>query len=411
MRADWQTGQLGDFFEIVTGGTPPKAKKEMYGSYMPLVKPPELTGTGVHWSKDFLSEKGAAASRVLPVGSVLVSCIGNLGKIGISKVELATNQQINSIKPNAKKAFPEFIFYLVKSPYFIDQLNTLTSGTTVPIVNKSKFKSILVALPTLSEQKRIVAILDEAFAGIDTAIANTEKNLANARELFESYLDSVFTKNESSWHKFKLESICKKITVGHVGSMANRYKAEGIPLLRSQNIRPFRVDLDKVVFIDEEFHGELKKSALKPGDLGIVRTGYPGTAAVIPESLAVANCSDLVIVRPGDQVLSDFLAIVFNSYYGKQAVAGVLVGAAQKHFNVTAAKAALIPLPSLEEQKRFVAECGYIRSEHQRLEAIYQQKLTALAELKQSLLQKAFSGELTADKAASPSILKEEELA
>src|SRR3954469_19329308 len=94
-----------------------------------------------------------------------------------------------------------------------------------------------------------------------------------------------------------------------------------------------------VVYVDRKFHGELAKSQLRPGDVAIVRTGYPGTAAVIPESLTLSNCADLVIVRVGEQLDPQYVAAFFNSSYGKKLVSGNLNGAAQKHFNVTSAKA------------------------------------------------------------------------
>ena len=288
--------------------------------------------------------------------------------------------------------YPKFIYYLLSS----FNLARFSSGAGVPTLNRNSVHQELVWIANeVEEQKRIVAILDEAFAGIETAVANTEKNLANMQELLDSYLDAVFVKHLDVWPVRKLDSVCEKITVGHVGSMAKRYKPSGIPLLRSQNIRPFGVDLKNVVYIDEEFHAELKKSALLPGDLGIVRTGYPGTAAVVPDSLPVSNCSDLVIVRPGEQANAEFLALFFNSPFGKRTVVGALVGAAQKHFNVTSAKAALIPIPTYEEQTRVVAESNAVRAECANLERTSRQKLASLRELKQSLLQKAFSGELT----------------
>jgi type I restriction enzyme S subunit len=114
--------------------------------------------------------------------------------------------------------------------------------------------------------------------------------------------------------------------------MANLYKPAGIPFLRSQNIRPFSVSMQNMVFIDEAFHAALAKSSLQAGDVAIVRTGYPGTAAVIPDSLGVANCSDLVIVRPGPEIDAHFLTAFFNSSFGKSMVSGKVVGAAQKHF-------------------------------------------------------------------------------
>lgn len=148
-----------------------------------------------------------------------------------------------------------------------------------------------------------------------------------------------------AWNSRKLKEMCTKITVGHVGSMADQYRAEGIPMLRSQNIHPFRLNFDNLKFIDENFHAKLKKSALQPGDVAVVRTGYPGTAAVVPPSLGIANCSDLVIVRPGKELNSHFLAAIFNSAFGKNLVSGNLVGAAQQHFNVTVVKELKLQFP------------------------------------------------------------------
>jgi type I restriction enzyme, S subunit len=163
-------------------------------------------------------------------------------------------------------------------------------------------------------------------------------------------LNDVFSKSNELIEK-SLSSVCPKITVGHVGSMAKRYKSAGIPFLRSQNIRPFQISLDNIVYIDEDFHSELAKSKLNPGDLAIVRTGYPGTAAVVPAELSEANCSDLVIVRPSAEINPYYLAAFFNSTYGKELVTGKLVGAAQKHFNVTAVKDLMKPM---SKQKKTV---------------------------------------------------------
>ncbi|WP_200628903.1 restriction endonuclease subunit S [Stutzerimonas balearica] len=155
----------------------------------------------------------------------------------------------------------------------------------------------------------------------------------------------------NDWREVRLEDVCERITVGHVGSMANEYVSEGIPFLRSQNITPFKVDLRDVKYITSEFNEKLKKSALKPGDVAVVRTGYPGTAAVIPRALMVSNCSDLVIIRPGEEIDSWFLSCLFNSVWGKSMVAGNLVGVAQQHFNVGAAKNLRIRLPPIQIQQ------------------------------------------------------------
>lgn len=125
-----------------------------------------------------------------------------------------------------------------------------------------------------------------------------------------------------------------------------------------------------------------------------MRTGYPGTAAVIPESLPVSNCSDLVIVRPGPDADPHYLAVFFNSTTGKQLVAGNVVGAAQKHFNVTAAKQVSIAFPPVSEQRRIVAYLREFSLETQRLQSIYERRIAAFDDLKTSLLHQAFNGQL-----------------
>jgi type I restriction enzyme S subunit len=297
------------------------------------------------------------------------------------------------VRLDEKRVVPRFFLYQYISPLFRDFLSDRTiRGATVDRISIKEFPAFPITVPPLPEQQRIVGILDEAFDGIATAKANAEKNLQNARALFESHLQEVFTRSGEGWVQKRLSDICTEITVGHVGLMAKQYKGSGIPFLRSQNIRPFRVTLENVVFIDEVFHSSLSKSQLRPGDLAIVRTGYPGTAAVIPDTLKTSNCSDLVIVRPGNHVDPHYLAAFFNSSYGKGMVIGKLVGAAQRHFNVAAAKNVLIHLPPLTEQRGVVSAITASRLQTQRLESIYRQKLAALDSLKKSLLDQAFNG-------------------
>lgn len=159
----------------------------------------------------------------------------------------------------------------------------------------------------------------------------------------------------SNWQEFKLKDVCADITVGYVGPMAEEYQEAGIPFLRSLNIKPFKLDYDNLKFIDDKFHEKLRKSALRPGDIVVVRTGYPGTACVIPKALKVANCSDLVVIRPGEKINPHFLAAIFNSTFGQNLVSGNLVGAAQQHFNVTVAKELKLQLPSRILQDKIAA--------------------------------------------------------
>jgi len=159
------------------------------------------------------------------------------------------------------------------------------------------------------------------------------------------------------WKRVRLGEVADEVTVGHVGPMVDEYHLSGVPFLRSQNVLPHRIDLSDIKFIDRDFHSKLKKSALRPGDVVTVRTGKPGTTAVVPDSLAEANCSDLVITRPGPALDAQWLSYYVN-VAASDYVSAHLVGAVQQHFNVGAAKNMVLHLPPLNEQQAIAEVLG-----------------------------------------------------
>jgi type I restriction enzyme S subunit len=395
MTAKWVYKNLGDVCQVIGGGTPSKDRPEFYGGDIPWATVRDMRQEWITETEHQITDAALknSASNVIPAGNVVIATRVGLGKVSMVAQGTAINQDLRGLVPNdPRRMDPHFLFWWAK--YIAPQIVKAGTGATVQGVKVPFVKSLQIPFLPLQEQRRIVGILDEAFDGIATAKAKAEKNLQNAGAVFESYLEGIFSRRGEGWIDQQLASLCSKITVGHVGSMATQYKEGGVPFLRSQNIRPFMVSMEGLVFIDEKFHQSLEKSRLSPGDLAIVRTGYPGTAAVIPPELPDANCSDLVIVRPGKQVSPYFLAAFFNSAFGKQLVLGKIVGAAQKHFNVTAAKEVMLHVPPIAEQRAIVGRIDAMRKETQRLESIYQRKLAALDELKQSLLHQAFSGAL-----------------
>ncbi|MGW5864497.1 restriction endonuclease subunit S [Streptomyces sp. NPDC055239] len=153
-----------------------------------------------------------------------------------------------------------------------------------------------------------------------------------------------------AWSHRALSELCTTITVGHVGTMAGEYKPSGIPFLRSKNVRPGRLDLADLAYVGSSFHEDLKKSQLLANDIVIVRTGTPGSAALIPESFGEANCSDIIIARPTKQVSPRFLCYAINATAGAF-VSAHTVGAVQQHFNIGSARKLQIHTPPLHEQQ------------------------------------------------------------
>lgn len=397
MKKNWRYGQLGQFFETVTGSTPPKNKKQYYGNDVPFVKPPELQNGPLDSAEDGLSKEGATVARVLPPKSILVSCIGNLCKIGMNTIPVAFNQQINAIKPDYDKAIPEFIYYLTLSPAFSEQLHRLASGTTVPIVNKSKFNSIQIPLPPLPEQKRIVAILDEAFAGIDAVVANTRQNLANARELFESYLNAVFSRKGEGWEEKRLDELCTFSSGGTPSKGNSSYWLGEIPWVSGRDMKSTRLSDSALHISQSAVEGSATRMASVGTLLILVRGMGLAHGAQIAELLApCAFNQDIRGIHAKPELLPRYLLFALRDRINTSDT--VMSNAAHGTLKIDSneLQKVVIPFPPLDHQVKIVSTIDALTDETQRLESIYQQKLAALAELKQSILQKAFAGELTA---------------
>lgn len=394
-KAGWQVTTLGAAFSTATGNTPPKNNAQFYGQFMPLVKPPELCDVELDSAEDGLSEAGAAVARTLPPNSILVSCIGNLGKIGLNTVPVAFNQQINAILPDARKALPAFMFYQVLSCAFKDQLEALASGTTVPIVNKSKFNSIEIVLPPLPEQHRIVAILDAAFDHIATARANCEANLLNARAIFESHLQAVFTQRGDGWvdHNKPLSELCDLIVDCEHKTAPTQLA--GIPSIRTPNIGKGKLLLDGVYRVsDDTYQAWTRRAEPIAGDLIFAREAPAGNVAVIPENLKVCLGQRTVLIRPSRKVfVPEFLALILLSPLMQTTLLGHSRGATVQHVNMKDIRALDVGrIPSLVIQAEVVKKFEELEAKTQRLESLYQRKRQALDDLKKSLLHQAFSG-------------------
>jgi type I restriction enzyme S subunit len=187
----WERRRLGEICEVVTGNTPSKNNPENYGDYLPWVKPEDLDkemyvkDTGEH-----LSALGASQARILPRGTVMVSCIGNLGKIAIAGRELATNQQINSLIPKLE-VNSEYLYFCCRT--IQSTLEKLSASTTLKIVNKTAFASIAIPLPQLATQHQIAAELKERIASAEKLKASIEKQLDVIKALPQAILRKAFS--------------------------------------------------------------------------------------------------------------------------------------------------------------------------------------------------------------------------
>jgi type I restriction enzyme S subunit len=355
-------------------------------------------------AEDSLSEAGAGVARVVPPGSVLVSCIGNLGKTALNTVPVACNQQINAILPNLSVALSEYIFYQVRSNYFRDQLHALSSGTTISIVNKSKFNTIKIVTPPLSEQRRVVAILDEAFVGLDAMRTNAEKNLHNARYLLDEYLNKMFDRDAAGWQQRPIARITAKIGSGATPKGGQEsYKSDGIPLIRSMNVHDRLFKYDGLAFIDNEQAKKLDTVSVENGDVLLNITGASvARCCRAPIDVIPARVNQHVsIIRPIQSiVLSRFMEYALTARINKDRLlsVGEKGGTTRQAITKAEIQQFLLSYPQIEIQRQLIARIDSLSEDTSRLASLYIRKLALIAELKQSLLQKAFSGQLTASK-------------
>ena len=397
MRADWELLPIGDVFQTVTGNTPPKRQSELYGGEISFIKPPELLNKKLSNSKDHLSELDAEKARIAPIGSVLVSCIGNLGKIGFVIKPVAFNQQINAIFPNIDKALPEYVFYFSQSPKFLKALHTLASGTTVSIVNKTRFNTIKIPLPPLEEQKRIVEVLDKAFEGLDRARQNTEANLASAKELFESALQKHFD-NYSRGIRKEISSIAivkggKRIPKGHKLTAENT----GFPYVSVKNFNDQgSIDVEDVMFVPANVQPQIARYTISSQDLYVSIAGTIGKTGIVPPELCGANLTEnaakLTFV---DEVLNHYVYFFTRTpEFREQALAQTRT-TAQPKLALSRLEQIVVPVPSVADQRNAISLFERIDSQLQRTRRRYSQKLKCIDQLRQSILQRAFAGELT----------------
>ncbi|MHB1799601.1 MAG: restriction endonuclease subunit S [Vulcanimicrobiaceae bacterium] len=190
----WMWATYTQIGVVTTGFTPPTTDPENFGGDIPFFKPTDLdAGGSVVLAREHLSEKGTAKGRLLPAGSVLVTCIGaTIGKTGLARVSCATNQQINAITPNGSLVNSDFVYAWTVSPSGYKQILDNSSATTLPILNKSKFEALGVPLPPLAEQHRIVAEVDRRLALLRETEDMVDTDLRRAVQMRQSILASVF---------------------------------------------------------------------------------------------------------------------------------------------------------------------------------------------------------------------------
>jgi type I restriction enzyme S subunit len=296
-----------------------------------------------------------------------------------------------------KKLLPEFVLLFFQTAGYWQSIKDGSSGSAQGGFNATKLGALTIPVPPLAEQVRIVGLLDEAFEGLATAKANAEKNLQNARALFESHLQSVFTQRGPGWVEKPLAELCDSSRVITYGVIKlGDETPNGVPCLRTSNVRWLHIDIEGMKRITPKLSAEYSRTILKGGEVLVNVRGTLGGVAVASPEMAGWNVSREVAVVPinSSRVNPAFLSYLIGSGTSQHWLGGVKKGAAYIGINIEDLRLLPVNAPKMEKQLEVVEHLDSLHEETQRLARIYERKLAALAELKKSLLHQAFTGEL-----------------
>jgi type I restriction enzyme S subunit len=399
----WHTKKLGDLCGIELGRTPARAHKlfwdenrETTNVWLSIADLLNSEGNIISDSKEYISDEGAAISKIVRKGTLLVSFKLTLGRLAFAGRDLYTNEAIAALTINDEKILAKkFLFYFL---HFFDWDKEAEGDEKIKgkTLNKAKLKEISIHYPSLREQQRIVTILDEVFDGIAVAAVNAEKNLASARELFDNYLCTTFCMDGDGWSRTTLGDLCESVEYG----TATKSLPEGrVAVLRMGNIQNGNLDWENLVYTDD--NEEIVKYSLKAGDVLFNRTNsaeHVGKTAIYRGEQPAIFAGYLIrIHRKEGHLDGEYLNYFLNSPlardYGK-----TVMSQSVNQANISGSKLKEYPIaiPSLSRQREIVAKLHRLKAHTSDLAEIYQSKLEELRQLKAAILKKAFAGELTA---------------
>lgn len=414
MKQGWEIKKLGEICDFGNGLW--KGKKPPFIN-VGVVRNTNFTKEGELDDSDivFLEvEQSQFAKRKLKYGDIILEKSGGGPKQPVGRVIVFNKKEgnysfsnftsvirINSSKQVDFTYLHRFLFF----SYISGVTERMQSHSTgIRNLKFDEYKDIKVPLPPLSEQQRIVAILDEAFASIVKAKANAEQNLKNVKELFESICNQELWQQNKNCPQKKLAEIVDNnrggVKIGPFGSalkIGELVDKGDVRVLYIENIVNNKFDWEKEKYITNEKFDELRNYEVFSGDVLITIMGTIGRTAIVPENLGKAIISSHLIKITLNQKLisSEFLNYSLNSNpFVVLQLFGQAKGAIMKGINSSIIKNLIIPLPAIKEQSMIVKRLHALNEETKRLETIYRQKLNDLEELKKSLLTKAFNGEL-----------------
>jgi len=391
MKQGWEIKQLGEVCNLTGGGTPSKKIEEYYDGNILWATIRDMNEDILYATEHKITQIGLdnSSSNIIPKDNVIIATRVGLGKVCFLLNDTAINQDLKGIIPkNEDEIFNMFLFWWFKN--ISEQIVKAGTGATVQGVKISFIQSLQFPLPPLDEQKRIVAKLDECFDAIDKARANVEKNLNNAKELFQSQLNQIFSQKGDGWVEKKLGEVCsvtsklidpkqpEYLNLLHIGGgniVAETGELVGLKTSKDEKLKSGKFSFDDSMVLYNK---------IRPYLIKVVRPSFKGLCS-----------ADMYPLSPNtDEISRDYLYFLLVS---KKFTDYAISGSARSGMPKVNRKHLFefqCSFPSKYEQNNIIEQLDALKSQTQSLESNYQQELAALDELKKSILQKAFMGEL-----------------
>ncbi|MDB4789864.1 restriction endonuclease subunit S [bacterium] len=394
----WTTKTLGELLIVLKNGL--NCKQNKNGDGDPVSRIETISFGAVDYSRVGYAtiNKGDREKHTLLAGDILFSHINSpihVGKTaildgdrllyhGVNLLLLRCSTEIDSSYLNG------YLKYIFNSGYWVRRCKQSVNQASV---NQKDIKKVKVPVPPLPEQERIVGVLDEAFEGIATATAQAEKNLQNARELFQSVLQSTFSQKGDDWMETTLGEHIKFIDYR---GKTPRKTVNGLRLITAKNVRMGYLQKEPEEFVAHDTYEEwMTRGIPLMGDVLFTTEAPLGLACQLDTDEKVVFAQRIITFQPNRSLVDPtYLKYVLMSPVMQSRIHDQATGATAQGIKASLLKKTLFPCPNLSTQTKIVEKLDALSEETKRLEAIYQRKLDALAELKQSLLQRAFTGQL-----------------
>ncbi|MDJ9034257.1 restriction endonuclease subunit S [Clostridium perfringens] len=353
--------KLKELGEIFTGSTPSKKNKEFYNSEdIMFIKPDildfDIVNIGV--SNEYISEKAREKARIIPANSLLVSCIGSIGKLGINEKEVAFNQQINAIVPNNKIKSSRYLAYLLK--YNQKKLESIANAPVVPIINKTQFSEFEVLIhENLNFQEQITQILDKS----KEIIEKRKEQIQFLDKLVKSKFIEMFGDpviNPKGWKYPKIEEVVANeknaIKAGPFGSALKKeyYIKSGYKIYGQEQVISGDINLGDY-YISEEKYKELENYAIKSNDVLISLVGTYGKLLIVPTifEAGIINPRLMKITFNSNLINTIYFKFFFQSESLRNRLSDNTHGGTMPILNVGIVRNINIPIPPIELQNQF----------------------------------------------------------